>query len=53
MTKAHHLNQQLNFEIDSLYNLMLVPQVYPMCTIGPSSLKQAQLVPQVLKLSCI
>ena len=32
---------------------MSVPQVYSMCTISPSSLKRAQLVPQVLKLSCI
>jgi len=32
---------------------MLVPQIYLMCAIGSSSLKQAQLVPQVLKLSCI
>ena len=32
---------------------MLVPQVYSMCAIGPSSFKGAQLIPQVLKLSCI
>ena len=32
---------------------MLVLQVYSMCAIGPSSLKRAQLVSQVLILSCI
>ena len=32
---------------------MAVPQVYSVCAISPSSLKRAQLVPQVLKLSCI
>ena len=32
---------------------MLVIQVYPVCVIGPLTLKQAQLVPQVLKLSWI
>ena len=32
---------------------MLVPQVYSVCAIGPSSFKGVQLVPQVLKLSCI
>ena len=26
-------------------NTLLVPKVYPECAIGPSSLKQAQLVP--------
>ena len=33
--------------------IILVSQVYPMCAVGPSSLNQAQLVPQILKLSCI
>ena len=32
---------------------MLVLQVYSMCAIGLSSLKGAQLIPQVLILSCI
>ena len=32
---------------------MLVPQVYHVCAISSSSLKRAQLAPQVLKLSCI
>ena len=32
---------------------MLILQVYSMCAIGPSSLKRAQLVLQVLILSCI
>ena len=32
---------------------MLVIQVYPVCVIGPLTLKRAQLVPQVLKLSWI
>ena len=32
---------------------MLIPQIYPVCVIGPLSLKQAQLVPQVLKLNYI
>ena len=33
--------------------IILVSQVYPMYTIGPSSLKRAQLVPQVFKMSNI
>ena len=32
---------------------ILVPQVFSMCVIGPLNFKGAQLVPQVLKLSCI
>ena len=32
---------------------ILVPQVYPVCGIGSSSLKRAQLVPQVFKMSNI
>ena len=32
---------------------MLVLQVYLVCAIGLSSFKLVQLVPQVLKLSCI
>ena len=32
---------------------MLVIQVYTVCVIGPLTLKRAQLVPQVLKLSWI
>ena len=32
---------------------MLVPQVYSMCAIGSSSFKEAQLVPQILEMSCI
>ena len=31
----------------------MVSQVFSMCVIGPLSFKGAQLVPQVLKLSCI
>ena len=33
--------------------IMLVPQVYYVCIIGLVNFKRAQLVPQVLKLSCI
>ena len=32
---------------------ILVSQIYPVCAIDPSNFKGAQLVPQVLKLSCI
>ena len=32
---------------------ILVPQVYPVCAVDPSSVNQAQLVSQILKLSCI
>ena len=32
---------------------ILVSQVFSMCVIGPLNFKGAQLVPQVLKLSCI
>ena len=32
---------------------ILAPQIYPVCAIDPSSLKHAQLVPQVFKMSNI
>ena len=33
--------------------IILVPKVYSMCVISPLSLKRAQLVPQVCKMSNI